>query len=65
MRRKKTMTKESWNQYQNAYRKKNYTQLAAYLDPTLVFNFKEKLKKDKKGYTEFLKEKIKEYLEEK
>ena len=59
------MTNAKWNKYQNEYRKANYAQLAAYLDPTLVFNFKEKLKKEKKGYTEFLKEKINEYLEEK
>ena len=59
------MTKETWNEYQNKYRKNHYSQLSASLEPQLVKEFKEKLKKDKITFPTFLRTKIEEYLGEK
>lgn len=56
------MTKESWNQYQNQYRKNHYKQLSAHLDPTLVDEFKEQLKKDNITFNDFLRNAINLYL---
>ena len=56
------MTKESWNQYQNQYRKNNYKQLSAYLEPDLVNDFKKKLKEDNISFTTFLRNAINLYL---
>ena len=57
------MSKESWNEYQNNYRKKHYAQVSAYLDPSLVDALKKKLKKERTTFSSFLREKITEYLE--
>lgn len=56
------MTKESWNEYQNKYRKNHYKQLSSHLDPELVDEFKEKLKKDNITFNDFLRNAIKLYL---
>lgn len=56
------MTKETWNQYQNEYRKNKYTQISAALEPELVAEFKEKLSKDNISFPTFLKSAINEYL---
>lgn len=57
--------KENWNVYQNDYRRNHYAQLSAYLDPSLVIPFKDKLKKEGLSYTSFLRSAISEYLEKK
>lgn len=57
------MTKESWNDYQNQYRKNHYTQLSAHLDSELVKEFKNQLKKDNISFSSFLKTAISKYLE--
>lgn len=59
------MTKESWNVYQNSYRKNHYKQLSVHLDPALVDSFKEKLKKDGISYPDFMRNLINEYLAKK
>ena len=56
------MTKETWNQYQNQYRKNKYMQISAALDPELVIEFKRKLLKDNISFPTFLKSAINEYL---
>lgn len=59
------MTTDKWNEYQNNYRKNHYKQISAHLDPTLVDNLKEKLKKDNISLVDFLRKVIDEYLEQK
>ena len=56
------MTKESWNEYQNHYRKNHYKQLSAHLDPALVDEFKAQLKKDNITFNDFLRNAINLYL---
>ena len=56
------MTKEKWNEYQNAYRKNHYKQVSAHLDPTLVNELKAQLKKDNISFSTFLQNAIKIYL---
>lgn len=55
--------RESWNQYQNEYRKNNYKQVSAMLDPALVDDLKDKLAKENRTFTDFLRESIKNYLD--
>lgn len=59
------MTTDKWNEYQNNYRRNHYKQISAHLDPTLVDNLKEKLKKDNISLVDFLRKVIDEYLEQK
>lgn len=59
------MTNDKWNEYQNNYRRNHYKQISAHLDPTLVDNLKEKLKKDNISLVDFLRKVIDEYLEQK
>ena len=56
------MTRDDWNKYQNEYKKNHYAQLSAQLNPQLVREFKEKLKKDRITFPSFLIKAIKEYL---
>lgn len=56
------MTKESWNEYQNNYRKNHYTQLSVHLESELVRDFKEQLKKDNIPFATFMRDAIDKYL---
>ena len=56
--------RESWNNYQNEYRKYHYKQLSAMLDPELVDRFKKQLKKDNISFSTFLRNAIRLYLGE-
>lgn len=56
------MTNETWNKYQNEYRKNHYKQVSAYLEPELVDKFKAKLRRKNTTFTDFLRKNIEEYL---
>ena len=56
------MTRKSWNEYQNDYRKSHYKQISAHLDPELVDSLKKKLKKDNMSFSDFIRKAIYDYL---
>ena len=56
--------RESWNNYQNEYRKYHYKQLSAMLEPSLVDEFKAQLKKDHISFSTFLRNAIRLYMGE-
>ena len=56
------MTKESWNQYQNAYRKSHYKQLSAHLNAEYVDDFKKLLKQEGITFNTFLRTAIDEFI---
>ena len=53
-----------WNRYQNDYRKANYKQLNVVLPPEVINPFREKLKRDGIGLTEFIRNAIESYMKE-